>query len=188
METARKRSGRANALRGELAVRLQETSRAPAEAIFDVLADVHSHLEWGGKRQPKKTFRLLSIDAPNGPAGVGTEFASTGADAMGRFADTSVVTEATRPSLFEFVTEARLSTKKSKVVEWTNIHRYELSPQQAGCRISYTLRIVRISELPGPMAIFKVPGLRELGLKAGGSNSRKGLRNLARLAEQRTVS
>jgi hypothetical protein len=149
------------------------------------LADVRNHLEWGGKMQPKRNFRLLSIDAPAGPALVGTEFKSTGADAMGRFADSSVVTEATRPSVFEFVTEARLSTKKGQVVEWTNIHRYELTPHREGCRISYSLRTVRISELPGALAMFRVPGLRSLALKMSGSYSRKGLRNLVKLAEGR---
>jgi hypothetical protein len=102
---------------------------------------------------------------------------------MGRFADTSVVTEATKPSVFEFVTEARLSTKKAKVVEWTNIHRYELTAQGRGCRISYTLRTVRISELPGALAMLRVPGLRSLALKMSGSYARKGLRNLVELTE-----
>jgi hypothetical protein len=104
---------------------------------------------------------------------------------MGRFADTSVVTEASRPNLFEFVTEAKLSTKKGKVVEWTNVHRYEIAPHAGGCRISYTLRTVRISELPGSLAMFKVPGLRWLGLMISSSYARRGLRNLARLAEER---
>jgi hypothetical protein len=35
------------------------------------------------------------------------------------------------------------------------------------------------------MVVFKIPGLRALGLRIGGSNSRKGLRGLARLAEER---
>ena len=185
MMAQQKGGGRANALKGELHVHLEETSGAPADAVYDLLADIRSHLEWAGNRQPKKNFRLLSVEAPEGPASVGTEFQSTGADAMGRFADSSVVTEASRPSLFEFVTEARLSTKKGKVVEWTNVHRYELAPQAEGCRVSYTLRTVRISELPGAMAMFKVPGLRGLGLKISGSYARKGLRNLARMAEER---
>lgn len=184
MQAQLKGTGRANALKGELTVRLQEASRAPAEAVYDLLADVPSHLEWGGRRQ-KKHYRLLSIEAPRVPARVGTEFASTGADAMGSFADGSVVTEATRPRLFEFVTEAKLSTKKGKVVEWTNVHRYELEPKGGGCVITYTFRTLRISELPGPMVAFKIPGLRALGLRIGGSNLRNGLRNLARLAEQR---
>ena len=105
---------------------MEEASQAPAEVVYDLLADIGSHLEWGGRMQ-KKNYRLLSIQAPEGPASVGTEFSSSGADAMGTFDDSSVVTEATRPSLFEFVTEARLSTKKGKVVEWTLVHRYEIA-------------------------------------------------------------
>jgi hypothetical protein len=184
MVTARKSSGRPNALKGELVVHLEEASTASAAAVYDLLADVRSHLEWGGAMQ-KKNYRLLTIDAPEGPASVGIEFSSTGADAMGEFADSSVVTEATRPNLFEFVTEARLATKKGKIVEWTTVHRYELEPRVDGCRIAYTLRTVRISELPGALAMFKVPGLRSLLLRIGGSNARRGLRNLARLAGDR---
>ena len=185
MATQQKGNGRANALKGELLVHLEEASTAPAEAVYDLLADIRSHLEWAGNRQPKKNFRLVSIDAPEGSASVGTEFRSTGADPGGRFADSSVVTEASRPNLLEFVTEARLSTKKGKVVEWTNVHRYELARQGEGCRVSYALRVVRISELPGAMAMFKVPGLRSLGLRISASFARKGLRNLVRMAEER---
>ena len=185
MQAQQKGRGKANALKGELSVRLEETSRAPAEAVYDLLADIGSHLEWGGRRQPRKSYRLLSVEGPEGPATIGTEFRSTGADAMGEFADSSVVTEAVRPELLEFVTEARLSTKKGKIVEWTNVHRYEIAAEPEGCRITYTVRILRISELSGAMAVFKIPGLRALGLRIGGSNSRKGLRGLARLAEER---
>ena len=111
MSTQQKGNGRANALRGrELRVHLDEVSEAPAEAVYTLLAEIRSHLEWAGTRQPKQNFRLLSIEAPEGLASVGTEFSSAGADPMGRFADSSVVTEASRPGLFEFVTEARLST------------------------------------------------------------------------------
>jgi hypothetical protein len=186
MATQQKGSKRANALKGrELRIHLEEASEAPAHVAYDLLAEIRTHLEWAGTKQPKENFRLLTIEAPAGLASVGTEFSSTGADPMGRFADSSVVTEASRPGLFEFVTEARLSTKKGKVVEWTNIHRYEIAPHAEGCRISYTLRAVRISELPGEMAMFKVPGLRSLGLKISASFARRGLRNLARLAEER---
>lgn len=184
MRAQQKGRGRANALKGELTVRLEEGSRAPAEAVYDLLADIDSHLEWGGRRQPRRSYRLLSVEGPDGPATIGTEFRSTGADAMGEFADSSVVTEAARPGLFEFVTEARLSTKRGKVVEWTNVHRYEIAARPDGCRIIYTVRILRISELPGAMAVFKVPGLRALGLRIGGLNSRKGLVGLSRLAEE----
>jgi hypothetical protein len=185
MSTQEKRPARTNALRRELVARLEESSRAPAEAVYDLLADIDSHLEWAGRMQPKKTYRLLSIEGPEGPASVGTEFTSTGADALGTFADTSVVTEASRPLAFEFVTEARLSVKRGRVAEWTSVHRYEIVPLGDGCRVSYTIRTVRISTLPSALAMFNVPVLRSVLMKVARSNVRRGVRNLARLAEQR---
>lgn len=186
MATRQKGSRRSNALKGrELRVHVEEVSGAPGDVVYDLVADIRSHLEWGGTSQPKENVRLLTIEAQEGPASVGTEFSSTGADPMGRFADSSVVTEASRPGLFEFVTEARLSTKQGKVVEWTNIHRYEIATRAEGCRISYTLRVVRISELPGELAVLKVPGLRSLGLRISASFARRGVRNLAQLAWER---
>ena len=179
---------RAKALEHALTYRLEEASRAPATVVYDLLADLQAHLEWAGTMQPKRTFKLLSIEAPEGPASVGAEFVSTGADAMGRFDDSSVVTEATRPSLFEFVTESRLSTKKGKLGRWTNVHRYELSGKGDGCLISYTWRAASIREFPGAMALFKVPGLRSIGLRVSAANSRRGIRNLARLAEERAAA
>src|SRR5438094_297062 len=80
---------------------------APAEDLYDLLADLQSHLEWAGQRQ-LETTRLLTLEAPPTPAGVGTEFFSTGSDGkVARWSDRSVVTEATRPEVFEFVTEGR---------------------------------------------------------------------------------
>lgn len=184
METRRK----GNALKGDIVVRVEEAIAVPAPVVYDLLADVRSHLEWGGRMQKKKTYRLLSIQAPEGPASVGTEFSSSGADGMGTFNDTSVVTEATRPSLFEFVTEARLSTKKGKVVEWTLVHRYEIQARSQGCAVSYTVRTVRISELLGPLAIFNVPGLRALLTSVARSNVRRGFRNLVTVAETRATA
>ena len=52
------------------------------------------------------------MEASADPAVVGTEFHSTGDDPMGSFTDRSVVTEATSPSVFEFVTEGHLEPKK----------------------------------------------------------------------------
>ena len=110
---------------------------------------------------------------------VGTEFQTTGVDPMGTFADRSVVTEAAPGKAFEFVTEARLTTKKGEAVDWTNVHRYELSSDGAGTRITYTIRIVRISRFVGMLGLFKVPGLRGLALKASGGVAKRGVRNLA---------
>lgn len=174
----------ANALRREIEVRVVRESRASAEQVFDVLADLRSHLSWAGERQ-RGTTRLLTLEAPEGPATVGTEFATTGADPMGAFTDRSVVTEATRPSAFEFVTEARLVTKRGKVADWTNVHRYELTPSAGGCRITYTIRIARISSLPGVLALFNVRPLSAVVRKASRGVFRRGLSNLAKVAEER---
>jgi hypothetical protein len=70
--------------------------KARPEAVYDVLADLRTHLEWGGTRQ-SRDFRLLSLDASRGPASVGTAFSSTGAIPMSarRWEDGSTVTVAT---------------------------------------------------------------------------------------------
>jgi hypothetical protein len=174
----------ANALKQDLVVRVEATSRASTEAVYAVLADISSHIVWAGERQGKRT-RLLTIDAPAGPAVVGTEFRSTGADPMGMFSDRSVVTEATPDKTFEFVTEARLTTKRGIATDWTNVERYELEPAVGGCRIVSTSRVTRISELPGLLGVFNVPGLRAVGLAMSAKVSRRSVRNLARVAEER---
>ncbi len=173
----------ANALKRELVVRVEAISRATAEAVFAVLADLGSHMVWAGERQGKRT-RLLTIDAPPGPAVVGTEFHSTGSDPMGTFSDRSVVTEAIPGKVFEFVTEARLTTRKGSASDWTNVERYELEPTTGGCRIVSTSRVTRISAMPGMLGAFNVPGLRALGLAVSAKVSRRSVRNLARLAEE----
>lgn len=174
----------ANALKQELVVHVEATSGAPAEHVYAVLADLSTHTVWAGERQGTKT-RLLTIDAPAGPATVGTEFSSTGSDPMGSFADRSVVTEAKPGRTFEFVTEARFSTRKGATSDWTNVERYELEPLADGCRIVCTGRVARMSSLPGTLKVFNVPGLRGLALKASARVSRRTVRNLARYAEER---
>jgi hypothetical protein len=184
VETKNDRGPRANALKREIDVRVEGTSRASVEAVYEVLTDVRSHLTWAGERQKRKT-RLLTVETPDGPALVGTEFTTTGADPMGRFTDRSVVTEATRPSVFEFVTEAHLLTKRGKVADWTNVHRYELMPTPDGCRITYSLRVTRISALPGMLALFNLRPLSGVIARASAGVGRRGVENLARLAEER---
>jgi hypothetical protein len=174
----------ANALRQDLVVQVEATSVATTGAVYSVLADLSSHVVWAGERQAWRT-RLLTMDAPAGPAVIGTEFRSTGADPMGTFSDRSVVTEATPGQAFEFVTESRLTTKRGIASDWTNVERYELEPRPNGCRIVCTSRVTRISELPGMLRAFNVPGLRGLGLAVSAKVSRRSVRNLARLAEER---
>lgn len=175
---------RVNALKREFELTVGATSRASVESVYEVLADLRGHRTWAGERQKPKT-RLLTVDAPDGPARVGTEFTTTGADPMGRFTDRSVVTEATPPSAFEFVTEARLVTKRGRIADWTNVHRYELSSTADGCRIEYSVRVARISALPGALALFNVRPLAGLVRKASAGVARRGVRNLAKAAEER---
>ena len=188
MAAQRTGNGRANALKGgeRSYVVVQETSAAPEE-VWALLADLRAHARWGGERQKPKT-KILSIEAPDAPAAVGTEFATTGSDPMGGFSDRSVVTEATRPSVFEFVTEASLHTKKGARADWTVVHRYELAPSGTGCRIAYTVRIARISALPGLLALLNAPGLSALVMKASAGVARRGVRNLAALAEEQATA
>jgi len=177
-------TGRANALKHELVTRVEERSAAPADVAYDVLTDLPSLLVWAGERQGKKT-RLTSIEASDGPVVVGTEFTTTGADPMGRFRDTSVVTEASRPTVFEFVTEATLTTKKGSASHWTGVHRYEIANDGDGCLITYRERITRMSEMSGSLAVFNAPVLSGLVLRFAKRITRKSVRNLARLAEER---
>lgn len=180
---ATERIGKAAEAGGALfEVRLVEASRASAEVVYDLLAEVRQHLEWGGRRQKSKKFRLTSIEAPEGPAGVGAEFSSTGQDPSGAFTDSSVVTEATRPEVFEFVTEARLKPKRGEILEWTNVHRYEIARRGAGCEVTYTQRVMRLSRMPW----WTKGWARWLALKMSASYTRGGLRALVRMAEERS--
>ncbi|MFN8234095.1 MAG: SRPBCC family protein [Actinomycetota bacterium] len=173
-----------NALKREVTVTVERRTAASADAVYDVLSDPSTHASWGGV-PPKGKVGLVSIEAPAGEAMVGTEWTSTGLDPMGRFADRSVVTQAVRPSLFEFVTEARLTTKKGEVADWTNVNRYELRSDGDGCAIAYTLRVVRISALPGMLRVFNLPGLSALAVKASTRVARHGVERLAAHVEQR---
>lgn len=178
--------GGPNALKQPIELGAEATCAAPASVVYDLLADPASHLVWAGERQGSSS-RLLTMDAPPAPIGVGDEFSTTGADPMGGFADRSVVTEATPPSAFEFVTEATLTTKKGAASVWTNVHRYEIEAVPSGCHIGYTLRVERITSLPGLLAIFNWPVLRSLAVRASAALPRKGLANLAAMAEERSA-
>jgi Polyketide cyclase / dehydrase and lipid transport len=177
-------STRANALKRELEVGVEIERRASAEAVYDVLADIETHLRWAGEMQ-KPSNHLLTVDAPNGPAAVGTEFTTTGRAPEGLYADRSVVTEAVRPSIFEFVTESHLMTKRGRTADLTTVSRYEIaSTPGGGSRISSTVRTVRASALPGPLGLANVKVLTPLVRKGSEGMVRRGLRNLASVAEE----
>ena len=87
------------------------TSTASPEAVYDVIADLRNHLVWSGERAEDEGFKMLTLDAPEGPATVGTTFTSSGTAGKDTFHDRSVVTEATRPNVFVIETDARLERK-----------------------------------------------------------------------------
>ncbi len=157
--------------------------RAPAEAVYDLLADLRNHLDWAGERQGETT-RLLTMDAPPGPASVGTEFRTTGSDGkVARWADRSVVTEATRPSVFEFVTEGVRHGKPGRApMEATTVHRYQIEATPDGCRLTYTGQITRDTGFPG---IVRAPLIGGWLLGYAAKYMRKGFDGLIALAEER---
>jgi hypothetical protein len=176
-----------NALTRELTVSVERRTTASPEVVYGVLSDLRTHAIWGGEQQSKKA-RLVSIEAPAGTATVGTEFETTGVDPMGRFSDRSVVTQAERPGLFEFVTEATMRAKRGATADWTNVHRYELRPDGEGCVIRYDLRVARMSALPGALRVLNLPVFSGIAMKASTKVARRGAENLARLAEQRATA
>jgi hypothetical protein len=153
--------------------------------VYGLLADLHSHLDWAGERQ-SKGFRLLSLDGPAEPATVGVEFRSTGSDGKKRVnRDRSVVTEATPPSVFEFVTENRCEGEAGRLASaGTFVHRYEIATTPNGCRVTYSLQTTRFEGAP---AILRMPILAPLLMKVFSAMFRKGFRNLVALSEDRAA-
>ncbi|HVL06686.1 MAG TPA: hypothetical protein VM388_11910, partial [Acidimicrobiales bacterium] len=79
------------------------SAAAPA-AVYALLVDPATHLEWAGEQAPNQAFRLLTLEATGEPVTVGTTFVSTGAAAKSgamTFHDTSTVTEAEAVKPFE---------------------------------------------------------------------------------------
>jgi hypothetical protein len=144
--------GRRTAWRNPV-LRFEGSCRAPAEVVYDLLADLQSHMEWAGQRQ-SETTRLLTLAAPPGPAGVGVEFSTTGSDGkVARWSDRSVVTEATRPEVFEFVTDGRRQGKPGHRPRLaTAVHRYVLVPAAGGCQVTYTKTSPAWTARPGSCA------------------------------------
>jgi hypothetical protein len=64
------------------------------------------------------------------------------------------------------------------------VHRYEIAPTERGCRVTYTIRVARISALPGMLRLFNIPVLSGLLMKVAVRGPRRGLSNLVALAER----
>ena len=159
------------------------TSTAPPDAVYDVIADLRNHLVWSGELAEDEGFKMLTLDAPDGPAAVGTSFTSSGSAGKDTFHDRSVVTEASRPHLFVIETDARLERKSATPWEAHFSHRYDVLPEGRGSRIVYTETVERVNYVP----YWLKPGIRTLFKPWVNRADRKQLRNLARLAEERST-
>ena len=165
-------------------MQLTRRSSAPPEALYDSLADLRTHAVWGGAQQ-LHNFRLRSLEAPAGPATVGTCFSSTGTIPMSlrRFVDHSTVTVAQRPHTFEFVTEATVPGGR-RAMAATYRHRYEVIATPDGSEVSYTMTQLSASNL---MLRLSLPGLREVTWGAGiPFMAGRGFRNLLAHTERKS--
>jgi Polyketide cyclase / dehydrase and lipid transport len=157
------------------------TSSAPPDAVYETVTDLNAHLIWSGDRAKDDGFRLLTLEAPDGAAQIGTEFSSTGANFNGTFHDRSVVTEASPPNVFIIQTEARLDRKRGKPWEVQFIHRYDIGADGDGSRITYTDTAHRMDYVPYWLQPWTRPFTR-IAIRKGDTQQ---LTNLARLAEER---
>ncbi len=155
---------------------------APPEVVYDLVADLGTHLTWGGADQ-KYQFRLLTLDAPAGPATVGATFASTGAIPMSlrKWNDRSTVTVAERPFSFEFVTQATMHRPR-RSMEVTNRHRYEIAAAPGGSQVTYTFTQLNITH---PLLRLGLPLVRAMTWRMGiPFMAGRGFRNLLAMAEK----
>jgi hypothetical protein len=166
----------------QFTMRINKRCSVPPEAVYDLVADLRTHLIWGGEQQ-SGVFRLLSLDAPAGPATTGTSFTSTGSIPMASvtFEDRSQVTVAERPHTFEFVTHARVHRSR-RPMEATYRHRYEITAAPAGSEISYVLTQLEISN---PSLRLALPVVRTMTWRVGlPFMAGRGFRNLLAMAER----
>lgn len=156
---------------------------APPAAVYDVLADLNTHLIWAGQEGKHKGFKLLSLDAPQGRATVGDRFSSHGsASASESFVDASSVVQAELGRHFGFDTQSRLDRRRRPTWHVRFAHRYTLVPSGTGTIIDYTCEVRPENYKP----YWLQPGLRLMTPRTVQPMIRSNLKNLARMAEQAT--
>lgn len=166
--------------------RVTATCTAPAETVYEIVSDLQSHPRWNGPRRPGG-HGMLTMDAPTGPGIPGTEFRSTGSEPEGIFSDRSVVTQAVRPRLFEYVTDARAVNKAGRqTTALTAVYRYEVEPTSAGSVVTFE---GHFTEFAGELTtVMALPGLGQVALWVVRRALRRGLTGLVSAAEERQAN
>lgn len=113
---------------------------ANPETVYAVLADLSTHLDWGG-RQQRRSFRLATL-TPTGTLDVGTEFSSVGTMPMTRVRanDRSVVVRAEPGAVLEFHTTSTVAWPGGRRTEARWEHEYRIEPDGTGSHVTYRLR------------------------------------------------
>jgi hypothetical protein len=164
--------------------RFEGRTRASPGSVYELLENLDDHLDWSGRRQ-WWNFRLLALDAPPGPAQVGTEFSSVGRIPLigTRWHNRNVVTAADRPHVFEITTEGHIPWSHGAAGEGTFINRYEIEALGDETRVVYTMRQLRFRNPPWGM---RYPLLREVTYRFWIPIwSRRGFSQLLRMAVER---
>jgi hypothetical protein len=94
-----------------------------------------------------------------------------------------VVTEATHPEVFEFVTDGRRQGTPGRR-PWlaTAVHRYVIAPEAGGCQVTYTEDLTRLEGAPW---ILRTPGVSRIVFRVSARYMRRGFDGLLALAEER---
>jgi hypothetical protein len=113
---------------------------ASPSAVYDVLANLETHLDWAGRKQ-RHGFQLTSLRA-DGPMRAGAEFTSVGSMPMTRtrWQDHSVVVRADQAAVIEFHTDGVAVWPSGRRTEARWEHRYDIEPAADGARVIYRLR------------------------------------------------
>ena len=122
--------------------------KASPQTVYAVLADLSTHLDWGGRRQ-RRSFRLATL-TPAATLDVGTEFSSVGTMPMTktRANDRSVVVRAEPGAVLEFHTTSTAAWPGGLRTEARWEHEYRIAPDGTGSHVTYRMRGAGLSGAP----------------------------------------
>ncbi len=108
--------------------RQQITINAPAEKVFDYLADITKHTEWS-----KREHKLQVEKTAQGPVGEGSTFKSVGYQ-FGRNDDTVTITEYVPNERIVFQANGKVGLAR---------HVFEIAPSDGGVRLMKSFDLVK---------------------------------------------